>query len=189
MKKKIQVLMLVFIGVAAFNYQALSQPTENIEHLKVVIIRHAEKPKTGDNLTCQGVNRSLQLPAVLVAKFGVPAYTYVPSLGLGKSTKHSRMFQTVTPLAAKYNLIIDSKYDEYDSANIPKDIMSKTGVVLMVWQHHAIPLIVRSLGIKTSGLKWDDNDFDSIWIITFPKGVATLTKDAENLAPSAACSY
>ena len=42
------------------------------KNLKVVIIRHGEKPADkadgGDNLSCQGQNRALQLPAVLIKK-------------------------------------------------------------------------------------------------------------------------
>ncbi|HEX9509816.1 MAG TPA: histidine phosphatase family protein [Puia sp.] len=189
MKKAVQVLVLIFAGIGVFNGRSYSQTATGMENLKVVIIRHGEKPKTGDNLTCQGVNRSLQLPEVLHAKFGIPAYTYIPAPGLGESTKHARMFQTIIPFAAKYNLVLNSKYEEFDSVNIAKDLLSRTGVVLMVWQHHAITSIVRALGVKTNGLQWDDNDFDSIWIITFPKGVATLTKDREGLTPSADCSY
>ncbi|MDR3715060.1 MAG: histidine phosphatase family protein [Puia sp.] len=189
MKKTIQIFILMFIGTGCFTSRGFSQTAGNTDHLKVVIVRHAEKPKTGDNLTCQGINRSLQLVAVLVAKFGVPAYTFVPALGLGESTKHSRMFQTVTPLAAKYNLMVNSKFEEYDSVNIAKDLLGKTGIVLLVWQHHAIAPIVRSLGVKAPDLKWSDDDFDSIWVVTFPKGIPTLTKDVENLTPSSSCSY
>ncbi len=36
---------------------------------KVVIIRHAEKPDDGDNLSCKGFNRSLALTSVLYNKF------------------------------------------------------------------------------------------------------------------------
>ena len=189
MKKAIQILVLIFAGTGAFTSRGYSQKPAGPESLKVVIIRHGEKPKTGDNLTCQGVNRSLQLPAVLHAKFGIPAYTYVPAPGLGESTKHARMFQTITPFAAKYNLVLNSQFDEFDSVNIARSLLGRTGVVLMVWQHHAIASIVRALGVKDSELLWDDADFDSIWIVSFPKGVATLTRDKEGLSPSAACAY
>ena len=51
-------------------------------NIKVIFIRHGEKPLKGDNLTCQGVNRSLQLPEVITTKFGVPAYTFIRPSGL-----------------------------------------------------------------------------------------------------------
>lgn len=68
------------------------------ENLKLVFIRHAERPEDGDNLTCKGFNRSIQLPAVLYKKFGIPSNIYVPSINLGKSTRRARMFQTITLL-------------------------------------------------------------------------------------------
>src|SRR5450432_1244129 len=123
----------------------------------VVIIRHAEKPVKGENLNCQGLNRSLKLPALLYSKFGIPGSIYVPSLGVGASTSHARMFETVIPLAAKYNLKINSKYPGADSGDLARDIKSQKGFVLVVWQHRNIPTIVRSLGLTDFSLKWDDN--------------------------------
>ena len=80
-------------------------------NLKVVIIRHAEKPASnGDNLSCQGQNRATKLPEIISQKFGKPDYIYVPALKSAKSTAHSRMFQTATPLAIKYDIAINSKY-------------------------------------------------------------------------------
>src|SRR5258708_19999405 len=174
MKKAVQVLVLIFAGIGVFNGRSYSQTATGMENLKVVIIRHGEKPKTGDNLTCQGVNRSLQLPEVLHAKFGIPAYTYIPAPGLGESTKHARMFQTIIPFAAKYNLVLNSKYEEFDSVNIAKDLLSRTGAVLMVWQHHAITSIVRALGLKPNRLSWGSKVFATSCILTFPYRFTTL---------------
>ncbi len=87
----------------------------------VVIIRHGEKPPNGKNLNCQGLNRSLKLPAVLYSKFGIPGSIYVPSLDNNISTGHARMFETVVPLVAKYNIKINSKYAEADTAALAKE--------------------------------------------------------------------
>ena len=86
--------------------------------LRIVFIRHAEKPEKGSNLSCRGLNRSYQLPAVIKSKFGVPDHIYVPSMKMGEKTSHARMFETAIPLAVKYNLAINSKYDEKDSAGV-----------------------------------------------------------------------
>jgi hypothetical protein len=155
--------------------------------LTIVFIRHGEKPQKGDNLTCQGLNRALSLPAVLYAKFGVPDFTYIPAIGLGTSTRHARMFQTVVPFAARYNLTLNSNFEERDSAGLAADLLTRQGTVLLVWEHKAIPTILRALGVKDPGLSWDDDDYDSIWIVTFPGGVATLKRDHEGLHPSEAC--
>jgi len=158
------------------------------ENLKLVFIRHAEKPLKGSNLTCEGLNRSLKIPAVLVAKFGVPDFLMVPALGLGDTTKHSRMFQTIAPLAMKYNLPIATTYTEKQFTDIATDLKNRTGTTIITWEHKAIPQIIKALGYQQP-LTWPDDDYDSIWIITFKNGIAMLTKDKENIVPSQNCPF
>jgi len=79
--KTFKILLLIVLGI---NSAVFAQNT-NLDNLKIVIIRHAEKPVKGDNLTCQGLNRALQLPKMLKDKFGIPAYIFVPAIGLGES--------------------------------------------------------------------------------------------------------
>jgi hypothetical protein len=157
--------------------------------LKVVLIRHAEKPKKGDNLTCQGINRSMQLPAVLHSRFGLPVAIYVPAMHFGDSTKHSRMFQTIVPFAAKYNLPISGKFHEDDAVELAQAIREKKGTVFVIWEHSRLPAIAHCLGIQDPTLDWPDDDYDSLWIITYRDGVARLQRSSEGLHPSAACAY
>ena len=185
--------LLACIVVCACDRSARYSPDT---HLKVVIIRHGEKPadksadksNSGDNLSCQGQNRALQLPAVLIKKMGKPDYTYVPALKLDKNTAHSRMFQTVTPFAVKYDLTINSKYDESELNAAAKSVLKKSGTVLMVWEHSAIPDLARALGVDNPP-KWKGADFDSMWILTYTSGKAELTVDQEGLSPSANCGF
>ena len=157
--------------------------------LKLVFIRHAERPDNGDNLNCKGFNRSTMLPALLYKKFGLPTSIYIPSLNTGKSTKHSRMFQTISPFAIKYNLPLNSKFEETDYKDIAHSLLKEDGTVLIVWEHNTIIPILDYLGLKTKNLDWPDSDFDSIWIVTFKNGSAVLTKDKEGLNPANTCSF
>ena len=177
--KNILFLTMCILSLHAYTQTATPQ--------KIVFIRHGEKGETGDNLSCQGLNRSLQLAGVLHKKFGVFNHILVPTLNEGKSTTRSRMFQTITPYAIKENLPINTKFDEADAPGVAKSIMKQDGTVLLVWEHKNIRKIVKALGIMDDS-RWDDNDFDSIWIITFPKGIATISKDKEGLNPSATCN-
>jgi hypothetical protein len=68
---------LALLACVAFAPTAGAQQSTE---LRVVIIRHGEKPKTGDNLSCQGENRALALAKVLKTKFGRPDFTYVPAM-------------------------------------------------------------------------------------------------------------
>ena len=181
--KTFKVLLLFVLGINSFVF---GQNTAQ-DNLKIVFIRHAEKPEKGDNLTCQGLNRALLLPKLLNDKFGIPAYIFVPELGQGETTKHARMFQTIAPFAMKYNLVINTSHKEKDSLLMASDLKSKKGTIIIVWEHKAIAPIVRSLGVNVPGLQWPDDDYDSIWIVTFKNGAPVLTKDKEGLKPAAGC--
>ncbi len=169
--------------IALFGFGSMSYAQTD---LKIVFIRHGEKPEKGGNLTCKGLNRSMMLPALIAKKFGVPDFVYVPALKLGDKTGHSRMFETAVPLAVRYNLNIDTKFEETDSAGVANDIKEKKGTVLVVWEHKNISPIIHALGLKYAN-EWASDDYDSIIIITFKDGKATLTTDKEGLNPSDDC--
>ena len=185
MNYKLRLLYLIIIALCCDN--CYCQSKQSITVKKIVFIRHGEKPDKSDNLSCKGLNRALELPGVLRKKIGLIDYLLVPSLNNGKSTNHARMFQTIIPYAIQQNMDINTKYDETDNKLIAEKIKYLNGTVLLVWEHKNILKIVRELGVKDN-LTWDDNDFDSIWIITFDKGSPSLKRETENLNPSDKCN-
>jgi hypothetical protein len=153
---------------------------------RVIIIRHGEKPDQGENLSCQGLNRALELPPVLHQKVGTPSAIYVPSINQGKSTGVARMYQTIVPFAIRYNLNVSTKYEVDDAQGLANAIKKQQGTVLVVWEHKQAGKILKALGVATKE-KWPDDDFDSMWIVTFKNGVASFSKDSEGLHPPANC--
>ncbi|MEO6977125.1 MAG: histidine phosphatase family protein [Mucilaginibacter sp.] len=182
MKNFFLTLAIIF---AAGIYSANAQ-TGNV---KIILVRHGEKEATGDNLNCQGLNRAMELPKVLVSKFGTPSRVFVPSVNSKKSTGHARMFQTASPLAIKYGLKINSQFDVEDYPGLAAGLESQTGTVVVVWEHKAMDNILKALGVKTHGMKWGEDDFDSIWIVTIKNGKAELTMDKEGLHPAGNCQF
>lgn len=185
-------LYLLFM-LSPFAPKARAAPKTPV--LQVVIIRHGEKPASGDNLSCAGLNRALALPAVLNKLLPIPPnYTYVPLIGTaGKDTTSIRMLQTVMPYAVQHNLTINSDYATDDTTGLAKKLLHKRGTVLVVWEHVNILKIAKKLGIEDP-LDWPDADFDSIWTISFggggSKGKAKhprLTRSKEHIRPSATC--
>jgi hypothetical protein len=159
--------------------------------LRVVIIRHGEKPDSGNNLSCAGLNRALALPAVLDTVTGKPDYTYVPTIKAGKKTSSDRMFQTVTPFAVQQNLNINSNYAEDKTTDAANDVLKKAGMILMVWEHSNIPPLAKALGVPGT-LSWHGKDFDSIWIVDFvstKKGLKfkSFSVKQENIKPADTC--
>lgn len=188
-KKRIQSLLFIVAGTAAsaISFQSVGRTTPD-NSLIVVIIRHGEKASSNHNLSCKGLNRALQLPAVLDKKFPKIDYAFVPTLGRDKSTRHARMFQTVTPFAIKNKLLINSKFGEKDHDGIAKHVLKKDGTVLLVWNHSEIQNIARDLGVINPP-KWSGKEFDSIWAISFENGKASLDISKQGITPSPDCNY
>jgi hypothetical protein len=128
------------------------------------------------------------LPSLLHQKFGIPDYVYVPSLTLGEKTKHARMFETVVPLAAEYNMDINSKFEETDSSGIVRDMLQKKGTILVVWEHGAINKLIHAIGLGYN-TKWNADDYDTIIVITITNGKPVLTIDKEGLNPKDDCPF
>ena len=157
--------------------------------LRIVLIRHGEKPAEGDNLSCAGFNRSVKLPAVLKNKFGMPDYIYVPAPSTGKRTSNCRMLQTILPFAIKNNLGINTTFAVDATDLLAKKIRKQTGTVFVIWEHKQLGDIIKLLGLKDLPSKWKDDDYDSIYIITYPKNKAVLTVDQEGITPEEGCGF
>ena len=204
---KLHFLLSVVAGIAS-----VASPLQNLraattdDAVSVMIIRHGEKPKKKPNkekyyynLSCEGLHRALQLPPILerVAEkhfHGPIKYIYVPLLGAGKATKHSRMFQTASPFAIRNKLHINSKYsNKYDVNDketiktydkLVNNIKKRNGPVLVVWDHKEITHIVERLTGK--GYDWNDGkDFDRILIIKDGE----LVQKKQNIVPSSDCFF
>jgi hypothetical protein len=162
--------------------------------LRIVIIRHGEKPTEGDNLSEAGLARALALPEVLNELLPRPPhFTYVPRIGTDKEeTTRVRMMQTVLPYAVQHNLTINSDYAPDEVKGLVKELRRLRGTVLLVWEHHNIVRIAKALGL-VEPQAWPDDDYDSIWTITFRKGRAkgkarqpVLRKSRQGIEPAAA---
>lgn len=185
MKKAVSIALVAFCSLGVF-FCSEGKSTPPPAGKKIVIIRHGEKPDDGDNLSCKGLNRSLQLSEVLNKKFGVPAAVFVPSLHTGKKTSTARMYQTVIPFAVKYNLTVNSKYDVDDVEGLAQALKQADGTSIVVWEHKKLNNLVKALGLERPA-NWADDDYDTIWIITFNGAKASLTADKEGIAPRDTC--
>ena len=56
MKKHTLLSIFAGIAISAISFSCLGKSAPD-NNLKVVIIRHGEKPENGDNLSCQGESR------------------------------------------------------------------------------------------------------------------------------------
>lgn len=182
-------LHLFTLLVLALLLLSCNRLTAQNTSLKIVFMRHGERPDNGENLDCQGLNRSTLLPAVLFRKFGRPSAIYVPSPKLGEITRRGRMFQTITPFAVKYGLSINTAFEVDDVRHLAKALLGETGTVFIVWEHKNIIPVIAALGYDINGLKWKSDDFDTLLIMTFFRGKPVLIRDHEGLTPPEGCAF
>ena len=74
--------------------------------------------------------------------------------------------ETITPLAEKLSLPVDSTIAADDVAAAAEAITRTPGTTLMAWEHHAIPAIAAALGDAQPAppAKWPGGRFDVIWV-------------------------
>ncbi|MFJ9696046.1 hypothetical protein [Kitasatospora sp. NPDC101183] len=153
----------------------------------VMIIRHGEKPtgdqngrdengkKDGKSLTERGWSRANALPGLFAPPapgLRTPA-RILAAADQGPLAGAHRMRQTVTPLAAKLGLTIDTTHAESQEGELAAAALAGAQPVLICWEHSRISRIVEALGASGSGApaSWPDR-FDLVWVLSRPAGGA-----------------
>jgi hypothetical protein len=146
----------------------------------LVFFRHAEKPEQGlGQLTCQGLNRALALPAVLERKFGKPMALFAPNPGILKADKgvnynYIRPLATIEPTAVKLGMPVSTEHAFTDVFALEQTLSApvlRSGTSFVAWEHHlarlAVQNIVEHLGgdAKSVPTRWADDDFDSLYVV------------------------
>ena len=166
----------------------------------IVLIRHAEKPIAGlGQLTCQGLNRALALPEILIKKFGNPDAIFAPNPSIKKEDKgilypYIRPLATIEPTAIKVGLSVNMQWGYDEITQLMQSLMSprlNAATVFVTWEHRLIDEIAKGLLLASNGSPeivpaWEKDDFDSIYVITITedssgKKNATFKIDAEGL--------
>lgn len=148
----------------------------------IVILRHGEKPPAGlGQLSCQGLNRSLALPRVLLARYGKPAAIYAPNPSiqkqdLGVPYAYIRPLATIEPLAIQIGMPVNVSWGMSDIEPLAETLLSKAdGLQLVAWEHHlgkelAKLLLAKSGGNKNLVPEWAGDDFDSLYVVRIASG-------------------
>src|SRR5580700_3639667 len=148
---------LSLILALATHLQGQAQQPANALDAKVetiVFIRHAEKPVAGlGQINCQGFNRALALPAVLLSKFGKPDVIYAPD-PTGKvhdpagTFDYLRPLATIEPTAIRLGLPVNCDYRYDGIKDLESELVSPAHagqVIFIAWEHHTLNQMVRDL--------------------------------------------
>jgi hypothetical protein len=154
--------------------QALAGPATTVE--TIVLVRHGEKPAAGlGQLDCQGLNRSLALPAVIQRDFGRPAAIFAPNPAdrksdLGIPYDYIRPLATIEPTAIAFGMPVDTSFGVDDWQILGRLLLTPRyaqSLVLIAWEHSNIVKLARFLAPDDAKAipAWDRSDFDSIYVI------------------------
>ena len=164
----------------------------------IVFFRHGEKPSGGlGQLTCQGLNRALALPDVLLGKFGTPDYLYAPNPATkisdpAGSFYYVRPLTTIEPVAIRAGRSVNTNYGYNDITGLRNILVrsSKANATIFVsWEHSYLVKIVQSIMNAYGGGQtvpaWTSGDYDSLYIVrlTYANGSidAQFERDREGL--------
>jgi broad specificity phosphatase PhoE len=169
---------LFLLPVFLFTNALLAEPAE------IVIIRHAEKPSQGNELSLAGRERAAALlPYFLgnpeVLDFGRPVAIYAQSQK--HTTSSLRPIQTVQPLADALHLKIKDAFDRDDYKKMVAEIKHESKydghTVLICWEHKVIPEIAKEFEADDAPRRWHGDSFDRTWVLKGKSGHRYKFKD------------
>lgn len=166
----------------------------------IVMIRHGEKPEPNPHgqLNCQGLNRSLALPAVL-ARFGHPAAIFAPNPSIqtsegsifgGPKYSYIRPLATIEPYAIVQNMPVNVQIGANDIQALQQEVLKPAyanALVVIAWEHIRARQFAEQM-LKTFGEAdvvpgWPNSDYETIYIFrisTTTDGKRTLVFSIEH---------
>jgi hypothetical protein len=190
MLKRLLGISVVFVVVAAANVGAEET---------IVFFRHGEKP-SGDygQLTCQGLNRALALPNVLLTRYGTPQWLYAPnpSVKLG-GFFYVRPLATIEPTAIRAVKPVSTYYAYNNVTGLQSALIKSTkanDTIFVAWEHaylvKAVQNIINAYGGGATVPAWQYGDYDSLYVVRVnytssgPKATLDIEKEGLNGLPT-----
>jgi hypothetical protein len=166
----------------------------------IVAIRHAEKPDAGlGQLNCQGLNRALALPQVLIPRYGPPAAIFAPDPAEQVSDRSQTLYSylrpliTIEPTAIAVGMPVNAQIGFTDIIRLQDAVTAPVyanALVYISWEHLLLnrfaQQLLTSYGKDPSVLPdWPNSDYDRIYIFKIapaagPGGKPQLTFTIEH---------
>ena len=169
MRQRLPLIALILLVIAAG--EARAEET-------IVFFRHGEKPSGGyGQITCQGLNRALALPTVLIAKYGTPDYLYAPNPAVkisdpAGSFYYVRPLATIEPTAVRVGKSINTRYGYNEITSLQALLITPTkadATIFVAWEHVQLQKIVQNImnsyGRGAVVPAWISGDYDSLYVV------------------------
>jgi hypothetical protein len=137
----------------------------------ILIIRHAEKPASGSDLSPAGSARAAGYARYFNPFSAGPGAPFVPDMLIASTdtTKSDRPELTLKPLSAAIGLPIDTHFANHDVKDLAETLRSTahTKHILIAWHHGHIPRLIRALGGDPANVlpkgEWPETAYD--WVV------------------------
>ena len=169
MFKRLLGFSVVFVFIAA----ASAHGEETI-----VFMRHGEKPSGGlGQLTCQGLNRALALPNVLIGRYGPPDWVYAPNPAVKISDPSGSYFYvrplaTIEPTAIRAGKSVNTGYGYNNISGLQSVLIKSTkanDTIFVAWEHAYLVKVVQSImnayGGGAAVPAWQTGDYDTLYVV------------------------
>ena len=139
----------------------------------VLIVRHAEKPASGDGLTAMGEARAKAYVGYFEPFREEGMNVRVDCLFAGADSENSKRPRlTLEPLAQATGMRIDSSVGTKDPGALVALMRQQHGCrrPLVAWRHGQIPALLQAFGAPVSlvpGGKWPDETYDWVLVLGF----------------------
>jgi hypothetical protein len=190
----------LFIGLAALSkagaqtniVESLTNSAPTVE--TIIAIRHGEKPKAGlGQLTCQGLNRALALPKVLLGKYGTPQFIFAPNPTQkvdGNKYFYVRPLATIEPTAIRCGLPVNTQFGYQEIKGLEAELQKppyQNAVTFIAWEHGLLDDFAKNMvkdngGDVTQVPAWPGNEYDMIFVfkIAATNGVKSFSFTVEH---------
>jgi len=163
-------LLAVGVAMAISAESPKAGSTGALSNAVILIIRHAEKPAAGDQLSAAGQARA-QAYVNFFKNFtlaGQPLkLDYLFAAADSKVSQRARL--TIEPTSKMLGLAIDSEFEDAQFQKLADELRAKPHGknILICWHHGEIPQLVKALGADPGRLfpkgKWPDEVFN--WVV------------------------
>ena len=141
---------------------------------QVIIIRHGEKPATGNDLAPQGFERADALAtffqtAPFVLNFGLPKAIFASKPA--PVDPSMREIETITPTAAALGLPVHSPFPTPEVTDLAQLILNESKydgkMVLICWEHKVMDQLAFAFGVNPMPPPYPGSRFDLVYVITY----------------------
>ncbi len=162
-------MRIIFLSLFLLTYSAFSMPAQ------ILLMRHAEKPLFGNELSSQGWKRAMALPALFdnrveFSKLGKPAALFAMSPQRKRGSV--RAIQTLKFVSEQFKIPIISSYTRNEVKSLAAEIRNDKALdgkmTIICWEHKVLAEFAAEFGAQDF-LAWPKNQYDRIWALSYSK--------------------